>query len=249
MVFYKRKNMRMRRRPYRKVARTKTGAKVNSNTLLTTKVNRIEKKLAQGFQTLYYKRSFSAGNIVEPYNWYLINSIPNLVQVFGGVQSDEASNKVYPKKMQMDINIRPHLESDPVDYTMFIVKLKSNVQNSTYDRTTGQLSLTVDEDYVQQSATGQCWLNPGIFKILKSYRFKTESNPNTIPDVRTINFRRRFTKYFKNEVWSNNEGNWTQSNIPISKRYFILIFNNNVSSLEGAPQIDFNCLWTVRSPV
>lgn len=247
MVFYKKRRYVRRRRP---VKRTKTGAKIKSTYALTKQVNKLARKVNQGFQKIYYRRSielFPAANYV----WSQINFLPGLTPVFGTFQSDETSNKAYLKSMRLDINLRPNTEPQTVDYTFYIVSMKNNSLSSTYDRQLNTLTLTPDEDFIQNgtlTTQAQVFLNPKIFNIHMCRRIRTEAFPGNQPLVQTRNHRMTFKKYFKNEVYSNPEGNWFNSEIANSKRYFALCFNNNISLDLENPALDINCLLEFNVP-
>lgn len=246
MVYYKKKYVR---RPRRKVRRTKSGAKVKSNTVLTKQINSIARKVEQGFQKIYYKRTFEMFPST-PYTWTQINYLSSFTPVFGTFQSDEASNKAYLKAMKIDINLRPNQEPDPVDYSVFIVSLKNNTPKNTYDRNTDTLMLTPDDDYISGvgGTTQGVWLNPKLFNIHMSRRVRTESFPGNQPLVQTRNHRMTFRKYFKTEVYSNPEGNFLLSEIANSKRYFLLCFNNNSALDLTYPALDMTALFEFNVP-
>ena len=181
---------------------------------------------------------------------YLITDItPNLTNrtaVFNDQSAVSNAKGFKFTKLNMDFLVQPYTESSVIDMTMFIVSLQPDVAKKVHIETSLMTSLTTAVDYVATASPSFAMVNKGRFKVHYVKRLQTFEN-YTDGSPQTRGFHRGYIKRRLNDKIINETGNWVavdDTEVPLTARYFVLLFNNNSAVDVQYPSFTYNCLWS-----
>ena len=208
------------------------------------------------YQVLAGSPSLTTKNV-----WHLTKT-STMVKRFG----PDAGGVPYLHKIDYDFQFKCHSEEGPTTFTAFLVTLRTDTmsqltENQGTDLQGGLLENIHYMNGLQQDnsgvnyTSGQVELNPAYFKILKRWNFaigvETFSTAANEPSRSLDESYRRYTGMVKvNKKLQNGRGNFdpaSMSTFQNEAKVFLLTFTDNVTSIEGAPVLDGQCMLTVRS--
>jgi hypothetical protein len=144
----------------------------------------------------------------------------------------------------VDFKIEPANEEDLIDMTMFIVSLKRDNARKVHVETTNMQQLIENTDYVTES--GKALLNFGRYNVHMVKRLQTFTDSTGDPQSR--GFTRGYFKKRLNWTLRSASGDWSSSiqdtEWPLDKRLYIIIFNNNSSLDAETPTLSLVSLWS-----
>jgi len=217
----------------------------------SSNVKRIRKleKITRSMKDFFYLRQDHSTQPSLALNTLTLTDPGNWATVFGANIRAMDQEKVYLKNIQIHMKISAFSEESPINYTMFLVKVRPAVAKRTYDDFGPALSgLVQNIDFT--FLNGIAVLNPERFQVLKSKRFtisavindnNEEESANPFASYRYINW---YLNFPKGKLWVTQGQTFKQqyldstsniADVPFSQRYHVFIFNNN-SNLD----LEFN---------
>jgi len=222
---------------------------------LNKKINRISRKVSSRTYKVMHKSSLTEQNMASPAYIFNLTNIPTWTSVFGETDNILEGGKYKSTKMSIDLAIRAGTETESVVYTVFVVTPKNQKVAEETDNGSGTLSsLSAGVDYTMIS--GKALLNLKRWTIHKVIRGATtpivteafSSVPGTTTNyVNEVKPLRRYFTLKSNVNVQNRTGTWNQvtpDEMNHNTRYNIMIFNNNLSTLEGSPKWSMSVLHT-----
>jgi len=223
---------------------------------LNKKINRISRKVSSRTYKVMHKSSLTEQNMASPAYIFNLTNIPTWTSVFGETDNIQEGGKYKSSKMTIDLAIRAGTETESVVYTVFVVTPKNQKVAEETDNGTGTLSsLTAGVDYTMIS--GKALLNLKRWNVHKVIRGQTTPVVTeafgTVPGT-TVNYvnevkplRRYFSIPKPNINVQNRTGTWDQvtpNEMNYNQRYNVMVFNNNLSTVEGSPKWSMTVLHT-----
>lgn len=201
-------------------------------------------------------------NLVQKYVWHL-TQLDTWTQRFG----QTPGGVPYLHSIKYDFDFKCASEAGPTSFSCFLVSLRTdtmsqlvenqgaNLQSGLVENIHYMSGQTLDSASQIYTTTGQVELNPMFFKIHKTWRFaigvETFSSSSNEPSRILSQSHKRITGMLKmNKKLQNGRGNFAPSAMSTcdnSAKVFLLVFNDNLSNLEGSPTLDGQCMVTVRS--
>lgn len=231
-----------KKRYTKKVYKKKAPARKSDISMVKKQLNVLTKKVMGNTATHHlFEQNLQNLQVVDgPYVFTNLTNWSNKSAVFATSTSDwDNSNKLYHKKMTVTCRLTAGNEYDLIGYRIFLVTLKDEANvPARWNSGTGGLALSNNLDYAITNF-GKAMLNPKVFNIHKVKEFYTSNYgapAGTTGPVGPLIKEWNWTVYPKHEVF-NPSGNVRQlvtSQDP-SKCYYIIIFNDNVSSDLQAP--------------
>lgn len=230
---YYAKKRKYAKKRYVKKVKTSVGA-------LARKVNALTKKVATNTAPVYMWSARAEDTpISQPYSYWNLLPLSSMAGCFGTNATDFAeSNKIFIKKIKLDMTLNASIEKDNIDYTCMILSLRDQANNGVrWDPATANLTLSAPIDYTTLGTAGTR-VNPKLFKIHYYRRFFTSNAGATwsstgVGDVKS--YYKRITKTLNcNLHIQNPAGNWNAIPCPNdpSKNLYLVLFNNDFT-LDG----------------
>jgi len=236
-----------------KVAKLAKG-KDTSTRVLAKSIKALQQKVNKQGIDLYYKNPIADVNIASDCLSFNVCDYFSYVPTFGSSADDDVYNRIKHLSSKMDIYINMYNEYNNTQFTAFLVSLKDEI-GSSFNPTTGGLSLTADQHYTKVSTySGLIHLNPRYFKVHRVKRFIVGNNGTS---AGTATAERQSGKSDIRWSWNirpnrtivNPVGNWKalRSTLDPSKNYFVLLFNDNSLLDSEFPQLTMNVLTKMRT--
>lgn len=173
--------------------------------------------------------------------------------VFGTGANDGQANSMIHKSMGIDMYLTLENtlnEPDTTQFTIFIVSLKDDSIQNTFDQNTGNLAIANGTHFVVQG--GMVLLNKKVFEI-HAIKRKVLTNHGTAlsgPSAQTQSGT-DYRHYFKVRVGKkiiNPYGDWNTLACPgdPSKNYYLLCFSDNSSADLQNPRLQMNIVHSVE---
>lgn len=170
--------------------------------------------------------------------------------IFGASGDDDDANSMVHKGFGIDMYFDSASETDPINFTVFLVSLKDDIRGPAFNRTSGSLSLSDSVDYYTYQ--GFTMLNKKNFNIHSVKRFTLGNNGvglgSSTAQTQYGTDRRFYMKMRANKKIMNINGNWKDldcSQDP-SDNYYLLVFNDNNLLDATYPRLRYNIVHTVE---
>ena len=253
MAYGKRKRLsrNSRRITARKVYRRKPTARNQQHQIarLARKVNKVSKTLSVARDWQIWSRSQanvpltapSSGvvRLIDPTNWdekFISQTVP-----------DDMKHNFKMTSLALDLMIEAATEPDLCTFTVYVFKLKKDVADRLVNTQNDLSTFSVDKDYI--NVNGMALLNRNKYDVLMCRRLFTEKHEDKGNEFRSVRGPHRIYKKFKiATLLKNTMDKWdnglTTDKVPIDQRMYMIIFNDNASSLEGSPYFSYSSLIT-----
>lgn len=216
---------------------------------INKKLNSVHKQVKMTMYTIQHSHQIT-GALTSPFSVNALCDSAAWGQVFSDTSFQSSGGGKYTGyRMSIDFRITPRTEHSSCNFTVFIAYPKTiKVVNETGGAASATCSnLVLNRDYV--TFDGMSLLNKRRWGIVKGpYRITSLPVVTESSGTEYINATKANRRYcnVKNPLKVNNRtANWNQMqpwDIKPRQRYHILVFNNNVSALEGSPTINIQTL-------
>lgn len=220
---------------------------------LARNVSRIDRKSSIGKQISPYQTVFdttvaadyAVHDLVVPASW---------TNIFADPDSVENATRVSTKSVQLDILVTANTEiTSPVDFTCFVVSLKSDTADQLMSIAGSDLNgLVSGAHYAKASSySGLVHLNEQFFTIHRKWKFTVTSELYTSPTEQskqaTASFKRLGAVIpWNRRLWSGRNG-WrsalTSDRVASQAKLYVLMFNNNSGLDFQNPHVIVNGVW------
>ena len=215
---------------------------------LNKKINRIQRRVSMRTYRVMHKASLTEQNMASPSYVFNLCNLPTWTSIFGETDNIIEGGKYKSTKMSIDLAIRAGSEKESVVYTVFVATPRNQKVAEETDNGSGTLSgLAAGVDFTMIS--GKALLNLKRWKVHKCIRGQTTpvvteafgdipgTTVNYVNEVKPL--RKYFTIPNPSVNVQNRTGTWDQvtpDEMNHNQRYTVMVFNNNLSTLEGSPK-------------
>jgi len=221
-------------------------------TTLAKAVKSIQSKMKQKTVTLNYGENVSNALLSSQLDIFHLTKYSAWNGIFGANADDTTANSAIHKGFGIDMYIDSASETDPINFTVFLVSLKDDIRGGAFNRVSGALSLNDSEDYYTYQ--GFSMLNKKCFNIHATKRFTLGNNgvglgSSTAQTQFGTDRRFYMKKRFSHKITNNDSnGNWKSLNCSqdASDNYYLLVFNDNNLLDATYPRIRYNIVHTVE---
>lgn len=195
-------------------------------------------------------------NLINPYNVHNISKTFFGSGAIWGYNSSDIANvdRAYLNRKRAFVSVRQNNEPNLIRYSMFLVSLKDQgADTTTFDPATGTLTLTGGTHYTSLGSD-QVALSPRFFNVHAVRRFTMGYEGSAGPTADTRSERRFIFDIRPRKLVQNPKGNmFANAAFEFPKdpslNYFILTFNDNVSTDLESNRIDIQVTdtWAIAS--
>jgi len=225
-----------------------TKAKPTAITTLAKAVKSIQLKMKAKTVMLNYGYKNDNQNLSSNVDVFHLTRYVDWNPIFGATGNDDDANKMIHKSMGLDMYFNSNSETDPINFTVFIVSLKDTALG--FNNATGALTLVEDQDYHQLDALTM--INKKAYNIHYTKRFTLGNNGvglgSSTAQTQYGTDRRFYAKIKCNKSVENPHGDWKQLNVSAdpSDNYYLLVFNDNGILDATYPRLRLNVVHTVE---
>ena len=221
---------------------------------LNKKVNKVASVQRQTIYQIMHSASMAESSLLAPYATHNLINIPTWAPIFGETDTTENAGKYFSRGCTIDLSVRTDNEEDSTPWTFFVITPKTEkVREEAYSAAGALNNLVAGVDYVQVEA--KALMNLKRWNVHKCLRGVTTpvvtkadsalpgTGQNYINEIRP--YRKTFRLYMKNFKVINRTGKWdvvVPDELAHNMLYTIVVFNNNLSSLEGSPKFSMTVL-------
>lgn len=223
------------------------------NTAITTlakAVKSIQSKMKRKTIMLTYGQQFDNSLLSGDVDQFKLSNYTSWSPIFGTSANDGTQNKTIHKSFGLDMYFNSNSETDPINFTVFVVSLKDDFKAGGFNNTNGTLSLSNFVDYY--SNQGLVLLNKKNFNIHGVRRFTLGNNGvglgSSTAQTQYGTDRRIYMKVRCNKTIVNAIGDWSalQCSPDPSDNYYVLVFNDNGIFDATYPRVRINVVHTVE---
>lgn len=213
---------------------------------LARKVNRVHKTLAVQKDYIQFNYEQTGVLVTSQKNGvYKLIDPDNWTQVFHTDTTQEVKHNFKIQSVALDLQLEANTEPDLVTFTLYVFKLRKDMADRLVNETADLSQFQNNIDYVWNG--GMALLNRNRYEILAVKRMHTQTAADHNNDDYDIRGPHRFYRKFKSNMLIKKqvdrwEHNLTTDRTPIESRIYMVLFNNNSSSIEGSPMLRYTTL-------
>lgn len=213
---------------------------------LARKVNQVHKQIAIQRDYIQFKTEQTGTLVTSPKNGvYKLIDPDNWTQVFHTDGTQEVKHHYKIKSVALDLQLEANTEPDLCTFTLYVFKIRRDMADRLVNETADLNQFLINVDYVWNG--GMALLNRNRYEILGVKRLHTEQAADHNNEDYDIRGPHRYYKKFKTSMLIKKTADqWrhdlTTDRTPIESRIYMVLFNNNATSIEGSPMLRYTTL-------